>query len=326
MSSSEVVDKPMVSIAIPVYNQAATISQTIESALSAVQGLSGAEVIVSENHSNDGTSDVVAKYSSKVKVVRPDHHLGMAASWNYAVKCCSGQWVGMLSGDDQIFPSYIPALRAAISLDPDAVFAMGGWNTVNAQTGAKARRRVLSLPAVTKSPMATRALIHGPKASFASYCFLKAGFDAVGGFDQDYHLAQDWILQFRLSLLGSFVKTNVVIAEYFTGQDRADLEYSRVPLYLEDLATFCSSTIWEAAECGLPRLRILDACEQHIAMAESILARFPDWKSTGDEILRSAYERIGRERVAELPKARIAEVIAKAKQRVRQLAEMIIPA
>jgi len=45
---------PSISIAIPVYNQASTIASTIESALKATQGLSGTEIVVSENHSNDG--------------------------------------------------------------------------------------------------------------------------------------------------------------------------------------------------------------------------------------------------------------------------------
>lgn len=325
MIRSKATEKPAISIVIPVYNQVATISRSIESALRAAQELPQVEIVVSENHSNDGTSEVVANYSGKVKLVRPDHHLGMASNWNYAVNSCSGEWVGMLSGDDQILPSYIPALREAIALDPGAVFAMGGWNNVDSLTRLTTRRRVLSLPAVANPPKAVRGLIHGPKASFASYCFLKAAFDDVGGFDHRYHLVQDWILQFRLSLIGSFVKTNKVIAEYLTGQDRSELEYSRVPLYVQDLATFCSSTIWEAADFGVPRRSVLDACEQHIVRAESFLACFPGWKAKGDEILKPAYERIGRERIVEHSKARTSSFAAKAKQRVRKLAEMIIP-
>jgi len=315
-----------ISIAIPVYNQAATVAGTIESALQAIQGTASAEIVVSENHSTDGTAELVAQYSSQVKVVRPEKHLSMAANWNFAVNSCSGAWVGMLSGDDQIYPSYIQDLRRAIALNPNAVFAMGGWHNVNATTRTKSRRRVLSLPAVTTVPKrATKALLNGPKASFSSYCFRRTAFDHLGGFDENYHLIQDWVLQFKLSLLGSLVNTNAVVSEYLACQIRPDLEASRAPLYVEDLSTFCSTAIWEAIDHGIPRLHVIVAAERHMARAEKILSGLPRWKASGDAILRPAYERIGRERVALISASEVPNCISKARKRVRQLVESIIP-
>ena len=68
------------------------------------------------------------------------------------------------------------------------------------------------------------------------------------------------MLQFRLSLIGGLVKKiYAVIAEYLTGQDRAGLEYSRISVYVQDLVTFCSSTIWQAVGFGVPLLSCLNA-------------------------------------------------------------------
>lgn len=134
---------------------------------------------------------MLVQYGDKIRVVKPATHLGMAANWNYAVNACSNKRVGMLSGDDKIYPSYIPALRKAIQRSPSAVFAMGGWKVVDVQSGKTFNRRVLSLPTVSKFNKATAELIFGRKASFASFCFLKSAFDRIGGFSEDYNLVQD---------------------------------------------------------------------------------------------------------------------------------------
>ena len=59
----------------------------------------------------------------------------MAANWNFAVNSCSGKWVGMLSGDDKVLPGYVRSIRRIVSGSDNAVFAYGGWNVVNADTG-----------------------------------------------------------------------------------------------------------------------------------------------------------------------------------------------
>jgi glycosyltransferase involved in cell wall biosynthesis len=314
-----------ISIAIPVYNQAPTIVSTIESTLKATRGLAGTEIVVSENHSNDGTAEALSKYQGQIKIVKPPIHLNMSSNWNFAVNNCNGEWVGMLSGDDQIYPSYIHSIREAIKLYPSAVFAMGGWNNVDAKTGIKTRRRVLSLKNKTNPAAATKALLYGPKASFASYCFLKSAFEKVGGFPSEYNLIQDWMLQFELSLIGGFAKTNSVIAEYALNQERTDLELRRAPLYCEDLANFCLFTIWKATKAGIKRSLLIDACEDHMVRAEMLLSRFPELKSKGDEILRPVYELIGKERTQVKSKSSQNSLLAGLRVKIREVAESIIP-
>lgn len=316
---------PSISIAIPVYNQASTIQATIESALKAMKGLPGTEIVVSENHSNDGTAELIANYCDRLKIVQPPVHLGISANWNFAVGECSSEWVGMLSGDDLIYPSYVPSLRMAIQRCPTAVFAMGGWNVKNAKSGKKTKRRILSLPSVCKRGRATPRLVNGPKASFASFCFLRSAFSAVGGFSESYNLIQDWILQFDLSLVGDFVKTNRIIAEYVVGQERADLEASRVPLYCKDLVSFCTSKVWEATEAGVQHSALIEACEAHMITAEALLSRHPEWKLQGDEILKPVYERIGKERVSLRLNRSQGQLAQNLQQFIRRFSESVIP-
>jgi glycosyltransferase involved in cell wall biosynthesis len=288
---------PSVSIAIPVFNQAGSIQETVESAIRAAKNFPLVEVVISENHSNDGTEKLLSDYVDHVRIVCPPKHLRMAANWNYVVGNCHGEWIAMLSGDDLIYPNYIPSIRKAIQQSSNAVFAMGGWKVKDQHLLSETSRRVLSLPRVARRGTVTRPLVYGPKASFASFCFRKSAFEKVGGFSEKYHLIQDWILQFDLSLLGDFVKTDKIIAEYKTWQDRSDLENRRLPLYCEDLAHFCLSTVWKAEAVGVDRTVLIDACERHMARAESLLSCIHDPSERVVQSLRPVYELIGKERV-----------------------------
>lgn len=309
------------SIAIPVYNQAGTIKAAIDSALEALDGQTDVEIVVSENHSTDSTKDVVSAYGKLVKVVRPPFHLSMAANWNYAVNSCSGKWVGMLSGDDKILPGYVQSIRRIVSAVDSPVFAYGGWNVIDARTGRVSKRTVLSMPRVSRSSRTPSSLLLGPKASFASYCFLKAAFVRVGGFPEEYNLVQDWILQYRLSFLGDFVKTNRALAEYLSGQVRDEIEFRRAPLYIEDYVTFCCNDIWRCCDAGLPRARVLHACEVHASRAEDLLNRFPDCRDDGIALISPLYALIGKERVAMNRKAPRQAFFSHAKKKLRSFVQ-----
>ena len=298
MTNKDQAREIFLSIAIPVYNQVATIKDTIDSALEAVGGEKDVEIVVSENHSSDRTKDIVSSFGNRVKIVSPPSHLSMAANWNFAVNSCSGRWVAMLSGDDKILPGYVRSIRRIVSRSDNAVFAYGGWNVVSADTGVVERRSVLSMPQVSRPKRSASSLIFGPKASFASYCFLRSAFRDVGGFSEQYNLLQDWVLQFRLSLEGELVKSNCIIAEYLTGQSRDDLERRRVPLYLKDVVAFCCGDIWRACNIGVSRASVLRACEVHAARAENLLGQFPELKDQGENILNPLYALIGKQRVA----------------------------
>ena len=60
-----------ISIGIPVYNQVNTIADAIEAALA--QTTSAMEIVVSENHSTDGTAEVVARYKDRIRICTPPY-------------------------------------------------------------------------------------------------------------------------------------------------------------------------------------------------------------------------------------------------------------
>lgn len=236
------------SIGIPVYNQVATIGAAIESCLA--QTSAPLEIVVCENYSTDGTLEIVESYRDRVRIVRPPRHYGMAANWNFCVRACRGEWVGLCSGDDLLLPIYVESLWAGTQRHPDAVFVMGGWQNFDEKTGFRRSHYLLSMRPVTHRPQTIEKVLLGPKASFAAFCFKRSAFEAAGGYDESFNLIQDWIMQFDIAKFGSFVKVDDLVARYRITA-RPSLDQKRWPLYVVDRIHFLSDKIGEAADHGV---------------------------------------------------------------------------
>jgi glycosyltransferase involved in cell wall biosynthesis len=244
------------SIGIPVYNQASTLADAIRSVLS--QDLPPFEIVVSENHSTDGTRGIVESFGDRVRMVLPPKHLSMMENWDFCVSSCKGDYIGLLSGDDQLLPNYTTAMRKAAEKHPSAVFLMGGWNVHDHIHNKTTPHYILSLPEATPPLRMTTALLNGPKASFASFCFQKSAYEQIGGYDKSYHLNGDWTFQFDMAGIGDFINIPEIIAVYHIAE-RTEMSLQRRPLYFEDVVRFITDKLPEAARRGVPEQKIKSA-------------------------------------------------------------------
>ena len=93
------------SVIIPVFNRAKTIRDAVESALSQKTNFKY-NVIVVDNHSTDGTSDILSNmllnHGNKLHVIVPQRSdLGIGGCWNEAVYSpCCGRFAVQLDSDD----------------------------------------------------------------------------------------------------------------------------------------------------------------------------------------------------------------------------------
>ena len=93
------------SVVIPVFNRAKTIQDAVESALSQKTSFKY-NVIVVDNHSTDGTGEILASLSSshgdKLCVLTPERHdLGIGGCWNEAINSpYCGRFAVQLDSDD----------------------------------------------------------------------------------------------------------------------------------------------------------------------------------------------------------------------------------
>ena len=118
--------RPLVSIIIPTYNQAAYISTAIDSALA--QDYPELEVIVADDCSTDGTAEILAAYADpRLRYEPASRNLGRVANYRRGLyELARGKWVLNLDGDDFLINGgYIGAAVKAAELGSDVtlVFA-----------------------------------------------------------------------------------------------------------------------------------------------------------------------------------------------------------
>lgn len=99
---------PVVSVITPVYNGRDFIEECIESVLA--QTYRTFEYLISDNHCDDGTSEVIGRYAAqdpRIRVVRPDGFLQPLAHSNFAVHHCSpgSVYLKFVHADDTIMPT-----------------------------------------------------------------------------------------------------------------------------------------------------------------------------------------------------------------------------
>jgi glycosyltransferase involved in cell wall biosynthesis len=90
--------KPRVSVITAVYNNAATVKDTLLSFES--QSYPRAEHIIVDGASTDGTLDIVRQYAGKNTVIRSEPDQGMYDAMNKGLALASGDIIGFLNADD----------------------------------------------------------------------------------------------------------------------------------------------------------------------------------------------------------------------------------
>lgn len=101
---------PLITIALPTYNNERTIQKAIESCL--LQGdLEDCEILVVNNASKDSTSEILASYGEKIRVVTNDKTVSLFENHNVAFKYSLGRYVIFCHSDDTLYPDAIQILK-----------------------------------------------------------------------------------------------------------------------------------------------------------------------------------------------------------------------
>ena len=96
-------NRPYVTVTIPMYNNALFILETINSVLA--QTFTDFELLIYDDHSTDASYDIAASLTdSRIKLFRNSENLGPAGNWNRAISKVRGKYVKLVCGDDLLFP------------------------------------------------------------------------------------------------------------------------------------------------------------------------------------------------------------------------------
>jgi len=99
------IENPKITIVTPVYNCAEYIEETIQSVLS--QNYQNIEYIIVDGGSNDGTCEIIKKYSKKINLFISEKDQGMYDALDKGFKVATGKYLSWLNADDLYFNNSI---------------------------------------------------------------------------------------------------------------------------------------------------------------------------------------------------------------------------
>lgn len=178
----------LVSVIIPAFNAAATISATIDSVLS--QTLQDFEIIVSDDGSTDTTALLVSRYRSDPRVRYVFHeNRGTSHAKNLAARQAKGEYLAFLDSDDRLdrtaLETMVQQLRVAgaVWCIVDVVKRIGDDRIIRCSQfpSGNLLLGILEKDFVTRSPF-----------------YLRSSFLASGMFDEDLAVREDWDINIRM--------------------------------------------------------------------------------------------------------------------------------
>jgi len=200
--------KPGISVIIPAYNAAATLSRALDSVLA--QTWPAHEVIVVDDGSTDATGEVVKSYAERVRYVRQDN-AGPSAARNQGVAMASGEWIAFLDADDWFYPERLAQHAQMIAADPTLDFLVGNFDyrdNTGALLHASMTTSSFGRELLAQNGEHGRTVIEGAAlgrfitAQFSDTRMLtlpRATFLELGGFPLELRICEDVVFLLRLS-------------------------------------------------------------------------------------------------------------------------------
>jgi len=180
--------KPLLTIAVPSFNQGRFLDAALASLFS--QNLP-IEVFVADAGSTDESLEVIKRWEARLSGWRSHPDAGQSAAVNEGVARGSAPYVGWLNSDDFILPGGLQTVVDSLKRESGAVMAYGRvFNHVEA-TGR--RRRNLEVQPFSERLMANFNIISQPATLIR-----RSAWESVGGLDEALHMAMDYDLWWKL--------------------------------------------------------------------------------------------------------------------------------
>lgn len=115
------VDRPLVTVGLPVYNGERYLAEALEAALA--QDLADLEVVVCDNASEDSTREIALDYVARdrrVRYHRNERNLGLARNFNRVFELSRGRYFKWTAHDDWHPPQTLSACVEVLERDPSA--------------------------------------------------------------------------------------------------------------------------------------------------------------------------------------------------------------
>jgi len=197
-----------VSIIIPTYNRADSVTQSIDSVLE--QTYDNLELIIVDDCSTDNTEAVVRSYDdSRIRYIRHEENRGGSAARNTGIQAAKGNYFAFLDSDDEWLPEKLEAQIACLksrSEDWVAVYC----DLVKQRSGLGGKMRGILNRAFTDYQGAEGGeelieyilTMRFPIGAGSTLLVRGDVVQEMGGFDESFQRHQDWEFLIRLLQLG----------------------------------------------------------------------------------------------------------------------------
>lgn len=197
-------EKPLVSVCIPAYNNAAYIAETIESVLK--QTYENLELLICDDQSTDDTVKVIESFSDpRLRLIRNEKNLGMSGNWNHCLSFCRGEFIKLICADDVLSPEAVAKEAAALSEHPSALLAESDTRLFDLDGKAKGWYKrypkangLVDGKVVVRAGFFSQNYFGAPLANM----FRRSAVEEFGGFDTDFVYILDYEFWVRLACQG----------------------------------------------------------------------------------------------------------------------------
>lgn len=132
MKISQQIESPLVTVAMPVYNDEKYVCIAISDILA--QTYQNIEIIISDNCSTDGTEEICRGYAFKdarIRYVRQEYNLGQHGNFSYLLNYAAGEYFMWAASDDRWHPEFISNLVESLEKDKSASVAFCNYYEID---------------------------------------------------------------------------------------------------------------------------------------------------------------------------------------------------
>lgn len=209
-------DKPRVSVIIPVYNGERYFARTIESVLA--QTYSAKEIVIVDDGSRDTSQEVIARYlhHSNVHLVT-QKNAGVAAARNTGISAAAGEYIALVDQDDLWLPDKLARQVEYLDAHPEIALVHSNIHFID-----EAGERIPDPEWAWVAPTFGQVLPELVKQNRICTCTVllrKSVLEQVGSFRQELAPADDWDLWLRIAARHPIGFVDAVTASYRLHQE-----------------------------------------------------------------------------------------------------------
>jgi len=182
---------PLVSVIIPTFNRAWSISKAVDSVLE--QDYPNIELIVVDDGSTDNTENILLSYSDSIHLIQQENK-GVSMARNTGISAASGELIAFLDSDDYWYPEKISAQVDFFNAHPKAFICQTDEIWVKNGVRVHPKKHHKKLNGMIFTPSLGLCLI-----SPSAVMIRKNLFDRVGVFDESLPACEDYELWLRVT-------------------------------------------------------------------------------------------------------------------------------